>query len=217
MELNQYLRSVVHQKIRPLFVKEKCEICDDEDNLHLHHVRYFYIIVSESLQELNLNRKDTKDYTSSELSLISDVVLGKHLSIDYLTLCDDCHIKAHENERKEVSCNEPYYRKEKIKKEEYFQKTLEPYLKSIVGKWLFKEEKEDLIVKIDARSNGKQQRSYRKLNEELEYLQSEYIILPRRVNRKVDGSLLSSRFWEVAIREDYNHTSDENKENTNKA
>lgn len=116
MELNQYLRVIIHQKIRPLFIKEKCEVCGDEDNLHLHHVKHFHVIVSETLKELFLINKDTEEYKGSELELIINVMLGKHLNTDYLTLCNDCHIKIHENEWKDVTCNKRHFEKTRRKR-----------------------------------------------------------------------------------------------------
>lgn len=59
---------------------------------------------------------------------------------------------------------------------------LEVYLNRIVGKKLYKKEQEKLINAIDVRVNGRQQRSYRKLNEGINMLKLEYIILPKKSN-----------------------------------
>lgn len=64
---------------------------------------------------------------------------------------------------------------------------LEEYLDKIVGKKLFKEEQKELIDKINVRVNGRQQKTYKKLNEGLNMLSLSYIILPKKSN--------NMRYW----------------------
>lgn len=70
-------------------------------------------------------------------------------------------------------------------KEEY-DKNIElvDYLNSIVGEKLFKEEQKNLIDndKIDLRVNGRQQKTYKKLNEGLDMIKLPYVILPKKNN-----------------------------------
>lgn len=73
--------------------------------------------------------------------------------------------------------------------EEYEKENLEKYLDSIVGRKLYKEEQNELIDIIDLRVNGRQQRSYSKLNEGLKMINLPYIILPKKSNNK--------RYWIV--------------------
>ena len=64
---------------------------------------------------------------------------------------------------------------------------LEIYLNSIVDKKLFKEDQQELIKMIDVKVNGKQQKSYSKLNQGLQMLELPFIIIPKKSNSK--------RFW----------------------
>src|SRR5690606_21127846 len=66
---------------------------------------------------------------------------------------------------------------------------LSEYLESLLGKRLLKEDQIELIEKIDLRVDGKQQKSYRKLNEGLEMLKMNFIIVPKRNNQE--------RYWEI--------------------
>lgn len=69
------------------------------------------------------------------------------------------------------------------------KESLTDYLDEIVGEKLYKEEQNELIDIIDLRVNGRQQRSYSKLNEGLEMISLPYIILPKKSNNK--------RYWIV--------------------
>lgn len=64
---------------------------------------------------------------------------------------------------------------------------LEDYLKSITGKKLLKNDQSELIEKIDLRVNGRQQKSYKKLNEGLEMIKLPFVILPKRTSNE--------RYW----------------------
>lgn len=66
---------------------------------------------------------------------------------------------------------------------------LEDYLESIVGEKLYKEEQKKLINKIDLRVNGRQQKTYKKLNEGLDMIKLPYVILPKKSN--------NIRYWIV--------------------
>lgn len=73
--------------------------------------------------------------------------------------------------------------------EEYEKEELEKYLDNIVGRKLYKKEQNELKEIIDLRVNGRQQRSYSKLNEGLKMISLPYIILPKKSNNK--------RYWIV--------------------
>ena len=66
---------------------------------------------------------------------------------------------------------------------------LELYLESLIDKRLFEEDREELIEKINLRVNGKQQKSYSKLNEGLKMIGLNYIIIPKKSG--------STRYWIV--------------------
>ncbi|MDV3426643.1 MAG: hypothetical protein LIR50_05570 [Bacillota bacterium] len=40
---------------------------------------------------MNLERKDSEEYTTKELKLLSDLMLGKQIKQEYSTLCNKCH------------------------------------------------------------------------------------------------------------------------------
>lgn len=195
MELNPYLRTKVNLKTRDLFIKDKCEVCNSKKNLHLHHTKYFGEIVKEALEALNLPLKETEEYSSLELKTITSLVLGEHLQIEYITFCDTCHREHHKEtgDWSELTCNLDYYEKRRIinelKRHVYCEDVLEPFLRSSVGKRFYGSDKNLLIETINSRFNGKVQKSYRKLNEELRRINSKYVITPKR-NR-------NTRFWIV--------------------
>lgn len=74
-------------------------------------------------------------------------------------------------------------------KEENKNNELENYLEELIGKKLFKEEQVKLIQKIDVRVDGKQQKTYKKINMGLEMLRLNYMILPKKSN--------NLRYWIV--------------------
>ena len=100
MNLDLYLRGHVANKIRPLYIKSKCEHCNSTDDLHLHHVKPFVKMVDKVLHKLNLELKDSDDYTEQERYLIVSCVLSEHLNGEYLTLCPQCHHNVHEGNKK---------------------------------------------------------------------------------------------------------------------
>lgn len=191
MNLREYLRAEWGQYIRPLIIKDKCEFCGSEEDLHLHHIDKFYNMLMETLEELQLQELDTEDYTKEELNLISHLMLSKQIRSKYKTLCKKCHKKEHMIEGKVIYNEKQLEDKEKkIKERElYIQNILKPYLDSIVGKKLFKEEQKELIEKINLRVDGRQQKSYSKLNDGLKMIKLGFIILPKRTSKE--------RYWVV--------------------
>lgn len=104
MNLDMYLRGHVANKIRPIYIKSECEHCGSIDDLHLHHVKPFVKIVDKVLHKLNLELKDSDDYTEQERYLIVSCVLSEHLNCEYLTLCPKCHHNVHKlNKKKRTS------------------------------------------------------------------------------------------------------------------
>ena len=77
----------------------------------------------------------------------------------------------------------------KLEGEHKLKSELELYLDGIVDKRLHKEEQLELIEKINLRVNGKQQKSYSKLNEGLKMIGLNYIIIPKKSG--------STRYWIV--------------------
>lgn len=204
MELNQYLRLKVNQYIRPLFIKEKCEICSNNDVLHLHHVKLFSEIVDETLNELKLFYKNLEEYTEIELQNITNIVLGKHLQIEYLTLCEKCHWLIHEEEWKEVTVNEKHKKHYEILKLNkvkvrriYNQRILIPYLLKNEGKRLLRNEINELIKIFSIKENGKVKRSLSSLNKYLSDNDINFYIESKSTSTMQMGEQIYYRYWIV--------------------
>lgn len=164
MDLNKYLRSIVNDKIRPLFIKDKCEVCNKNEELHLHHVVLFSEIVNGTLEELKMNYRQTEEYSNLELNMIVNIVLGKHISMEYLTLCKECHKAVHKDNWTNTTVNNKHiqhYENLRLKKKSIIQTHIDnvlfPYLDNISNVKLYKDEKEklkELFNKFDVRTLG---------------------------------------------------------------
>lgn len=119
MKLREYLRNELSVYFIPLVKKEACELCKTMDNLEVHHIKPFAEILQETLQELNVEHKENKeDYITSELNLIANIFLGKHLKYKYYTLCEQCHKDIHENRLSKIGNNHTlYFEKKKLELE----------------------------------------------------------------------------------------------------
>lgn len=95
MKLREYLRIEFNNIIRPIFIKNECEVCKNNNDLHLHHCTHFIYLLEQTLNELNLKELNINEYNKSELKLISNIMLGKQLKIEYKTLCSNCHNNIH--------------------------------------------------------------------------------------------------------------------------
>lgn len=143
METNLYLRQQFNNKIRPLFIKDKCEYCGEKENLELHHDdKHFVELINDTLELLGVEYKnDSNDYTSKELEMISLIMLGKQVKGKNVTVCQKCHDEIHS----EVGIKHILKIKEKEQKsEEYVNSVLVPFLNSILNKKLYSEEQEEL-------------------------------------------------------------------------
>ena len=203
MKLEQYLRTQYYNYIRPLYIKNKCESCGTPDNLELHHVKQFSKLLKETLEEIQLEYKDTNDYTKTELKLISRIMLGKQIiDTDYMTLCNKCH-----DEIDVCNTNFDYYKKYNYKKiierKIYNNNVLVPYLNSIIGKRLYKENRQELINVIGTKdSKGRLLKSISLLNAYLNEIKLPYTILNKTDKRRKldDGSINPNRdkkYWSV--------------------
>jgi len=151
MKIEQYLRIILTNKFIPLVKKNKCEVCNSKKYLCVHHVKSFAEILKETLQELNLKFKDSTEYNEYELNLITNVVLGKHLGYEYLTLCKECHKSIHKELGGTYKLGgkfDLYIESIKLKKETQNKKEITNvilYLKNKINKKLTKEENQELI------------------------------------------------------------------------
>ena len=109
MNLREYLRNDFKDYIRPIIVKENCEICGETNHLHLHHIDRFHNLLMDTLYELKLQELDTNDYDEMELKSISNFMLAKQIKSEYKTLCKTCHMKLHGQEKYSDEYKAHYY------------------------------------------------------------------------------------------------------------
>lgn len=109
MNLRDHLRNEWSEYIRPMVIKNKCEFCGADKELHLHHIDRFYNLLMETLEYLQLQEMDTTLYTDTELTLISHIMLSKQIRTKYKTLCKDCHCKLHYSEKNQEEYKKYYY------------------------------------------------------------------------------------------------------------
>jgi hypothetical protein len=95
MKIRNYLRQEWNMYLRNVLLRDKCEFCGSTENLHVHHEDRFHDLFTETLRELELMELEVEEYYENELNLLSNVMLGKQLKIEYKTLCRDCHMKLH--------------------------------------------------------------------------------------------------------------------------
>lgn len=210
MKLEQYIRAEINNKIIPLVKKDKCEICNSNENLEVHHVKPFAEILYETLNQLKLEYADTNKYTKKELNIITNIILGKHLKYKCITVCHDCHKNIiHKNGTSNIGKNgreirktynlEKKYKKELIKNKNIknqIQIKLIPYLTNITNKRIFKENKQKLINIINLKDDrGRQQKSISLINTYFKNNQIPFIINHNRDNKeKLDNGQKNPNF-----------------------
>lgn len=95
MKLRELLREDFTKYIRNKIIKEQCESCGGNKDLHLHHMTTFDDILKDTLKELNLLEQDSEHYSIDELNSIKDIMLVKQIKCSYKTLCKKCHKSHH--------------------------------------------------------------------------------------------------------------------------
>ena len=147
------LRTDFNINIRELKLKDKCEYCNSDENLEVHHKKSFADLLDKTLimLELDIHSNEIDD---SKYELVKYVMRGKQLTSSYLTLCPNCHKQVHElgHYKARRLRNTRLGAKYRINKEE-----LEPYLNSIVGVMLDKEQQVELIEKINLKDGRNRQ------------------------------------------------------------
>lgn len=74
--LTLYIRNDFDTKIRPIFIKERCEHCGQETELHLHHnSKYFSTLLEETLTELHLST--IEKFTYEQVKIIKYIMRGE--------------------------------------------------------------------------------------------------------------------------------------------
>lgn len=167
MNIDAYIRSKTSQYLRDLIIKDKCEVCDKDSDLELHHIKAFAVIMNECFESLGYDRhEDIESYTDTQLINITNWMLGAQLQSTYSTLCQTCHTDWHSEQGgfyKTTNKFDEYYRKkeieDKLKEINRCQNVIKPYLESIIGKKLYKEEQKELkeVFKqngLNARTTG---------------------------------------------------------------
>lgn len=204
MKLTIYNRTKFQNYIRPLFIKDKCECCEETENLELHHMKQFTELLTETVEnDLKLQYiDDIEYYTKEELNNIKNIMLGKQLKIACITLCKECHQNIHKD-----GGNIDYFKRRhsrKLTKEEKEKEIISHYLEVIKGNKIYvkTELHKELIKKIDLRDNqNRQQKSFRQINAYLQENYNKSILSNTDNTRKLkDGSVNPNRgkvYWTI--------------------
>ena len=93
-KLKLILRMDFDKYIRKNFMKDNCENCNSNENLHLHHVYKFSVQLERALDILKYS--DKENFNDEEIMILRYVMLGMQCkNNDYITLCDKCHKSHH--------------------------------------------------------------------------------------------------------------------------
>lgn len=78
-------------------LKTYCEKCGSTDDLYLHHIKPFSIIVDEAFESIGLSREINMEITKEQLNKIEEYVKREHNEerVKFMTLCKECHNKEH--------------------------------------------------------------------------------------------------------------------------
>lgn len=144
MDIKQLNRNKFQKYIRPLFIKDKCDICGNTQGLELHHDVQFDQLLRKAIDKLSLEYKtDINEYSSKELELISLVLLGLQVKCKYYTLCDKCHQNIHEDGGRSMYNYINKRNKNKLINNN-IKNILMPYLENILNEKLYYNEKDQL-------------------------------------------------------------------------
>ena len=93
-ELIWRLRLDFNNYIRKDYMKDKCEKCGSNENLHVHHIITFKSQFEHILELMNISSKE--EFNDNEVELIRLAMFGsQYKNNSYVTLCDKCHIDKH--------------------------------------------------------------------------------------------------------------------------
>ena len=138
-ELLMKLRLDFNNYIRDNYIKDKCEKCGSNENLHLHHIITFKSQFEHILELMDISSKE--EFSDNEVELIRLAMFGsQYKNNSYVTLCDKCHIDKH----LELKYNSKMTRKDIY--ESYLNGSLKLILDDkYLNKWMSKEEFEYLM------------------------------------------------------------------------
>jgi hypothetical protein len=144
MNIKQLNRNKFQKYIRPLFIKDKCDICENTQGLELHHYIQFDKLFRNAIDKLGYKyEEEIEKYTTEQLELISLVLLGLQIKCKYYTLCDKCHQNMHEDGGRSIYDHINKRNKDKLINNK-IKSVLIPYLESILNEKLYDDEKEQL-------------------------------------------------------------------------
>ena len=93
-ELIMKLRLDFNNYIRKDYMKDECEKCGSNENLHVHHIVTFKSQFEHILELMNISSKE--EFSDNEVELIRLAMFGsQYKNNHYVTLCDKCHIDKH--------------------------------------------------------------------------------------------------------------------------
>ena len=93
-ELIMKLRLDFNNYIRKDYMKDKCEKCGSNENLHVHHIITFKSQFEHILELMNISSKE--EFSDNEVELIRLAMFGsQYKNNHYMTLCQSCHIDRH--------------------------------------------------------------------------------------------------------------------------
>ena len=93
-ELMLKLRLDFNNYIRKDYMKDKCEKCGSNENLHVHHIVTFISQFEYILELMNISSKE--EFSDNEVELIKLAMFGsQYKNNHYVTLCKNCHIDKH--------------------------------------------------------------------------------------------------------------------------
>ena len=93
-ELILKLRLDFNNHIRDNYMKDVCEECGSNENLHVHHIITFISQLEYILKLMNISSKE--EFSDNEVELIRLAMYGsQYKNNHYMTLCQSCHIDRH--------------------------------------------------------------------------------------------------------------------------
>ena len=181
--------------LRDMLLKDRCELCGTTENLILHHEKSFSKMIDETINEVGMEN----------IQLFRQVMLAKQIMTNSITLCEECHKEVHRenggfsgsNKESEIAKIIAYGKKKRNQsKEEKKTADLEYYLRGLIGKQLYKRDKNRLIKKLDVKDNrGRQQKSIHKLNTNLN--ENFNLTLVSKRNNCRNSEKYKKTYWEL--------------------
>lgn len=194
MKLSQYERTKFTEYIKPMYIKDKCEVCNGDYKLNLHHVDLFIQTLRQVVEDkLELDFIDDKScYSGNQINDITAMMLGIQIQQSYLTLCEKCHKELHsKNKIKYVF--DRYHKKDKKKS---YKKNIYKYLVKLIGTELYKEEQKEIIKILNLRDDkDRELKSFKKIKE---YINKKYKL------DLVNGRVRKKKFPNGEINKNYN-------------